>query len=70
MASAAWFGPEKNRWPDMPVVTPQTDDEFDETSLPPQWEWNYQPRADKWSLTERPGWLRLHAFQPAGSRTI
>ena len=47
-----------------PVVTPQTDDDFNETSLPPQWEWNYQPRADKWSLTERPGWLRLHAFQP------
>jgi hypothetical protein len=29
-----------------------------------QWEWNYQPRADKWSLTERPGFLRLHAFKP------
>jgi len=29
-----------------------------------QWEWNYQPRADKWSLTERPGWLRLHAWKP------
>jgi beta-xylosidase len=47
-----------------PVVTPRTDDEFDEPSLPPQWEWNYQPRAGKWSLTERPGWLRLHAFKP------
>ena len=29
-----------------------------------QWEWNYQPRADKWSLAERPGFLRLHAFKP------
>jgi len=47
-----------------PVVTPQTSDEFAETSLPPQWEWNYQPRADHWSLTENPGWLRLHAFPP------
>ncbi len=47
-----------------PVVTPQTDDDFNETRLPPQWEWNYQPRADQWSLTERPGWLRLHAFPP------
>jgi beta-xylosidase len=46
------------------IVTPQTDDEFNETSLPPQWEWNYQPRAEKWSLTERPGFLRLHAFKP------
>ncbi len=32
--------------------------------LKPEWEWNYQPRADKWSLTERPGFLRLYAFQP------
>ena len=47
-----------------PIVTPQANDEFNETTLPPQWEWNYQPRPDKWSLTERPGWLRLHAFQP------
>ncbi len=46
------------------AAVPQTDDEFDETSLPPQWEWNYQPRADQWSLTERPGFLRLHAFKP------
>ena len=46
------------------AVTPQSSDEFAETSLSPQWEWNYQPRADKWSLTENPGWLRLHAFQP------
>jgi beta-xylosidase len=47
-----------------PIVTPQTSDEFDETVLPPQWEWNYQPRDDKWSLSERSGWLRLHAFKP------
>ena len=46
------------------VVTPHTDDEFAETQLAPQWEWNYQPRADMWSLTERSGWLRLHAFRP------
>jgi beta-xylosidase len=43
---------------------PQTDDEFEETKLQPQWEWNYQPRADKWSLTQWPGWLTLHAFKP------
>lgn len=29
-----------------------------------QWEWNYQPRADKWSLAERKGFLRLYAFTP------
>jgi len=47
-----------------PVVTPQSSDEFDQPRLGPQWEWNYQPRADQWSLSERPGWLRLHAFRP------
>lgn len=46
------------------VVALQTSDEFNEASLPPQWEWNYQPRAEKWSLIERRGWLRLKAFKP------
>lgn len=47
-----------------PVILPQTSDDFSSPRLGPQWEWNYQPRADKWSLTERPGSLRLHAFKP------
>ena len=46
------------------VPAPQSSDEFTGPVLPAQWEWNYQPRAERWSLTERPGWLRLHAFQP------
>lgn len=45
-------------------TVPQTNDDFNEKKLPQQWEWNYQPRKDKWSLTERKGWLRLHAFTP------
>lgn len=44
--------------------TPSGTDGFSASVLGPQWEWNYQPRADKWSLTERPGFLRLHAFKP------
>jgi beta-xylosidase len=48
----------------LPVATPQTSDDFSGPVLSPQWEWNYQPRADQWSLRERPGWLRLHAFRP------
>jgi beta-xylosidase len=47
-----------------PLLTPATSDEFNETTLPPQWEWNYQPRAGYWSLTSRSGWLRLTAFMP------
>ncbi|MGX7686079.1 glycoside hydrolase family 43 protein [Flectobacillus roseus] len=39
-------------------------DSFSGTTLSPDWEWNYQPRVSKWSLKERKGYLRLHAFQP------
>lgn len=39
-------------------------DGFDESRLAPQWQWNYQPRDEMYSLTERPGWLRLKAFSP------
>ncbi|PTY03112.1 beta-xylosidase [Verrucomicrobia bacterium LW23] len=45
-------------------VTPQSSDDFSAPQMAVQWEWNYQPRAGKWSLTERPGFLRLHAFRP------
>jgi beta-xylosidase len=41
---------------------PQGGDGFDGPALAPAWEWNYQPRMDKWSLSARPGFLRLHAF--------
>ena len=37
-------------------------DDFTKPVLQPQWEWNHQPRADHWSLTERPGWVRLRAW--------
>lgn len=53
----------------MPVANtkkkfPQTSDGFNKNILQPQWEWNYQPQKEKWSLAERKGWLRLHAFKP------
>jgi len=47
-----------------PVVHPQTSDEFGDAVLQPQWQWNHNPLAGAWSLTDRPGWLRLHG-QPA-----
>ncbi len=49
-----------------PVTAPPSDDEFDNTTLGPQWEWNHNPRDTHWSLTERPGWLRLGASVPVG----
>jgi beta-xylosidase len=49
-----------------PVARPQTSDEFNGSTLSPQWQWNHNPVNDAWSLTERPGWLRLKA-RPADS---
>jgi xylan 1,4-beta-xylosidase len=41
------------------------DDAFDGPRLNPIWQWNHIPVDDKWSLTERPGHLRLHALPAA-----
>jgi len=49
------------------ITLPQGSDDFSEKTLDPQWIWNHQPRAEKWSLTERSGFLRLHAFKAAGN---
>jgi beta-xylosidase len=45
-----------------PRQFPQGGDNFAGAALAPVWEWNYQPRMDKWSLLARPGFLRLHGF--------
>jgi beta-xylosidase len=50
--------------PASPKITPQSSDEFSAPTLSPQWEWNYQPRPGNWSLSQRPGWMRLKAFRP------
>jgi beta-xylosidase len=47
-----------------PIELPQGSDSFDSPTLSLRWCWNHQPRADHWSLTERPRHLRLHAFKP------
>ena len=44
------------RWP-----TPPRCDSFDDAGLSPEWMFVRTPRESWWSLTERPGWLRLHA---------
>lgn len=36
------------------------DDEFDDDKLALVWQWNHKPVNEAWSLTERPGWMRLH----------
>ncbi|HEY8993721.1 MAG TPA: glycoside hydrolase 43 family protein [Lacunisphaera sp.] len=62
IGTMAWTARKPN--PEGPLLVPQSDDDFSGPRLSVQWEWNYQPRADKWSLSERPGWLRLHAWKP------
>jgi beta-xylosidase len=47
-----------------PIEFPYGGDTFDSPELNVRWQWNHQPRAEKWSLTERPGFLRLHSFRP------
>ena len=42
---------------------PQTSDDFNGEKLGPQWEWNHNPDDAHWSLTARPGYLRLIPMQ-------
>lgn len=49
-----------------PITLPQGSDEFDSAELHPQWVWNHAPDSSKWSLTERPGYLRLYASSTNG----
>jgi xylan 1,4-beta-xylosidase len=38
------------------------DDNFDSGKLNPEWQWNHVPDDTKWSLSEKPGVLRLHSL--------
>jgi xylan 1,4-beta-xylosidase len=50
-----------------PVIAPyRRSDDFSAPRLQPLWQWNHVPVDGKWSLSERPGFLRLHAL-PASS---
>ena len=48
--------PLKSNQPKTAIVKP---DSFDDTSLGLHWQWNHNPVDKAWSLTERPGFLRL-----------
>jgi hypothetical protein len=41
------------------------DDNFDGGKLSAHWQWNHVPDDGKWSLTEKPGVLRLHSLPAA-----
>lgn len=42
-----------------PIKSLPTSDEFNTKTLGMQWGWNHNPDSTKWSLTKRPGYLRL-----------
>ncbi len=48
--------PLKSNQPSTAIVKPDT---FDDTTLGLHWQWNHNPVDKAWSLTERPGFLRL-----------
>jgi beta-xylosidase len=52
-----------------PIARPATSDEFDSGKLGFQWQWNHNPVNDHWSLTDRPGYLRLKAI-PADNLSV
>lgn len=41
-------------------------DEFDGAALKLEWQWNHNPDNANWSLSERPGWMRLKAGRVDG----
>lgn len=44
------------------IAFPQTSDEFDRPEMGLQWQWNHNPMDEGWSLTERPGYLRIRGM--------
>jgi len=52
----AWMRPQVSGQP-RGIVT--TSDEFSSQDLNPNWQWNHNPDNSAWTLSERPGWLRL-----------
>ncbi|WP_293709850.1 glycoside hydrolase 43 family protein [uncultured Parabacteroides sp.] len=55
--------PKPNVGKTYPVMVPETSDEFKGKKLGLQWQWNHNPDDMKWTLTERPGYMRLKASQ-------
>ena len=45
------------------ITAPQSDDEFNSSSLGLQWQWNHNPVNNSWSLVEKHGMLKLKALK-------
>lgn len=60
-APNTWLKPNTSHVQD-PTPTFVRSDDFDSPKINPVWQWNHVPYDTKWSLTEKPGVLRLHAL--------
>lgn len=60
-APNTWVKPDTG-WVQEPSPAFTHDDSFDTGTLVPEWQWNHVPDDSKWSLTEKPGVLRLHSL--------
>ncbi|RYX82649.1 glycoside hydrolase [bacterium] len=49
----------------LPQAPYERNDDFSTPTLKPIWQWNHVPDDSKWSLSERPGFLRLHSLPAA-----
>jgi hypothetical protein len=56
-----WVKPNTGH-PSAPRAPYERSDDFSGPQLKPIWQWNHAPDHAKWSLTEKPGVLRLHAL--------
>jgi len=50
-----------------PMTILPTSDDFEESILGMQWGWNHNPDSSKWSLTKKPGTLRLETVKVVNS---
>jgi len=56
-----WVKP-NTRHPSQPKALFERTDDFAGPGLKPLWQWNHVPDDTKWTLSERPGHLRLHSL--------
>ncbi|ESQ73512.1 family 43 glycosylhydrolase [Asticcacaulis sp. AC402] len=59
-----WVKP-KTKYKVAPHMPYERSDDFAGAALKPVWQWSHVPVDAKWSLTERPGHLRLHTLPAA-----
>lgn len=60
-APNTWIKPDTG-FSQEPKPTYVWDESFDGGKINPHWQWNHVPDDSKWSLTEKPGVLRLHSL--------